>query len=400
VTAPAPSSAVDPASAQCPACSLHALVHVHLQQLGPKRWRQVEKPAPAPSMTLDTCPVCFGVWLDAGEIDQLGDAEIDPAFLKTLVGTSANRMCPRGHGFMNEHLLPGLLRTPIDRCARCKGLWIDGYERHALARSTTREGQEDASVQIAKRGLIWAAQLLTHLPIEVENPARGTPWAVYSLCALLVGMYLLSVEGLLYARDWALVAGHIAAAPVHAYTLFTHAFFHADWFHLLGNLYFLYVFGDNVEHLFGRRRFLLLYLGAGLLGGALQAVLTRASGTPVIGASGAIAGVTAAYLWIFPRARLLQTIPFLYIQLKIPAWVYLGVWIGFQAVMAFFSDAVQFAWFAHLGGFIYGLAVTPFVLRKRRKEVAAQVRFRSAAAIFGKLPAPRRGPKLPPKPGP
>ncbi len=400
VTAPAPASAVDPMSAQCPACSLHALVQVHLQQLGPRRWRQVERPAPAPSMTLDTCPVCFGVWLDAGEIDQLGDAEIDPAFLKTLVGQSANRMCPRGHGFMNEHLLPGLLRTPIDRCPRCKGLWIDGYERHALARSTTREGQEDATVQLAKRGLIWAAQLLTHLPIEVENPARGTPWAVYGLCALLVGMYLLSVQGLLFAREWALVAGHIAAAPAQAYTLFTHAFFHADWFHLLGNLYFLYVFGDNVEHLFGRRRFLLLYLGALLLGGVLQASLTRATGTPVIGASGAIAGVTAAYLWIFPRARLLQTIPFLYIQLKIPAWVYLGVWIGFQAVMAFFSDAVHFAWFAHLGGFLYGLAATPLVLRQRRKEVAAQVRFKSAAAIFGKLPAPRRRPVLPPRPGP
>lgn len=360
----------------------------------------MEKPAATSGMTLDTCPVCFGVWLDAGEIDQLGDAEIDPAFLKTLVGQSANRMCPRGHGFMNEHILPGLLKTPIDRCPRCKGLWIDGYERHALARSTTREGQEDAALQIAKRGLIWAAQLLTHLPIEVENPARGTPWAVYGLCALLVGMYLLSVEGVVFARDWALVASQIVAAPMHIYTICTHAFFHADWFHLLGNLYFLYVFGDNVEHMFGRRRFLLLFLGGALLGGLMQAFLTRAADTPVIGASGAIAGVTAAYLWIYPRARLLQTIPFLFIQVKIPAWVYLGVWIGFQTIMAFFSDAVQVAWFAHLGGFIYGLALTPFVLRQRRKEVASQVRFRSAAAIFGKLPAPRRRPQLPQKPGP
>jgi membrane associated rhomboid family serine protease len=90
-------------------------------------------------------------------------------------------------------------------------------------------------------------------------------------------------------------------------------------------------------------------------------------------------------------------IPILFIQVKIPVWVYLGVWIGFQAVMAFFSDAVQVAWFAHLGGFIYGLALTPVVLRQRRKEVATQVRFRSAAAIFGKLPAPRRRP-VGPKP--
>lgn len=400
MTAPAPKSAVDPMSAQCPACSLHALVQVHLQQLGPRRWRQVEKPAATGGMTLDTCPVCFGVWLDAGEIDQLGDAEIDPAFLKTLVGQSANRMCPRGHGFMNEHLLPGLLKTPIDRCPRCKGLWLDGDERLALARSTQREGQEDAAVKIAKRGLIWAAQLLTHLPIEVENPARGTPWAVYGLCALLVGMYVLSVQGMVFARDWALVASQIVAAPMHAYTICTHSFFHADWFHLLGNLYFLYVFGDNVEHLFGRRRFLLLYLGGALLGGLMQAFLTRSADTPVIGASGAIAGVTAAYLWIYPRARLLQVIPILFIQVKIPVWVYLGVWIGFQAIMAFFSDAVTVAWFAHLGGFLYGLALTPVVLRQRRKEVAAQVRFRSAAAIFGKLPAPRRRPQLPQKPGP
>ena len=401
VSAPATARAVKvpakgPGSAQCPACSLHELVAVHLQKLGPQKWRQVEQPL-AEGLTLDTCPVCFGVWLDAGEIDALGDAEIDPAFLKTLVGQSANRMCPRGHGFMNEHLLPGLLSTPVDRCPRCKGLWLDGEERHALAKSTTREGQEDRAVQIARRGLIWAAQLLTHLPIEVENPARGTPWAVYGLGALLVGMYILSVEGVLFAREWALIAGKIAHAPIHAYTIFTHQFFHADWFHLLGNLYFLYVFGDNVEHLFGRRRFLLLYVGAAVIGGVLQALLSRASGTPVIGASGAIAGVTAAYLWIFPRARLLQTIPFLYIQLKIPAWVYLGVWIGFQAVMAVFSDAIQFAWFAHIGGFVYGLALTPWVLRWRRKQVAFQVRVPSAAAIFGKMPAPRRRP--PARPG-
>ncbi len=396
VKADARAPAEGPLSAQGPACSLHALVPVHLVADRSQRWRQAPHPVPG-GMTIDACPVCFGVWLDAGEIDALGDAEIDPAFLKTLVGQSANRICPRGHGFMSEHLLPGLLRTPIDRCPRCKGLWLDGHERRALARSSTREGQEDRAVMLARRGLIWAAQLLTHLPIEVENPARGTPWAVYGLCALLVCMYILSVEGVVYAREWAMVTEHLAREPGRAYTLFTHAFFHADWFHLLGNLYFLYVFGDNVEHLFGRRRFVLLYVGATLFGGLLQALLGRSAGTPVVGASGAIAGVTAAYLWSFPRARLLQTIPIVYVQVKIPAWAYLGVWIGFQAVMAFYSDAIQMAWFAHLGGFVVGLAVTPWVLRRRRREVAAQVRFKSAAAIFGRLPAPRRR-KPPPRP--
>lgn len=381
-------------SAQCPACSLHALVPVHLRQLSPHKWKQLEAPAPD-GMTLDTCPVCFGVWLDAGEIDALGDAEIDPAFLRTLVGRSANRMCPRGHGFMNEHMLPSLLRTPIDRCPRCKGLWLDGDERRALARSSTSEGQEDKAVHLAKRGLIWAAQILTHLPVEVENPARGTPWAVYTTCALLVLCYILSVQGVVIAHHHALVAGVISIDPTRSYTLVTHGLFHADWFHLLINLYFLYVFGDNVEHLFGRLRFLLLYVGAGLLGGVLELMLTRSLNMTVIGASGAIAGVTAAYLWIFPRARLLQTIPIVYVQLKIPAWVYLGIWIGFQVVMAVFSNAIEFAWFSHIGGFLFGLAVTPWVLRWRRKVVASQVRIRSAAAIFGKTSAPRQRPRPP-----
>ncbi|MBZ5714643.1 rhomboid family intramembrane serine protease [Nannocystis pusilla] len=398
-TAPAPAAA--PLSAQCPACSLHALVAVHLRRHARTgRWRQLparESPVPG-DLTLDTCPVCFGVWLDHGELDQLGDADVDPAFLKTMVGRSAGRMCPRGHGFMNEHLLPGMLKTPVDRCPRCRGLWLDGDERHALARSSTRAGQEDRSVQLAKRGLIWAAQVLTQLPIEVDNPRRGIPFVVLGLAALLVGCYVASVLGLIYAREYALVAGKVVAEPLRLYTVLTHAFFHTDWFHLLFNLYFLYVFGRNVEHVFGRKRFLILYFGAGLFGGLLQLLLTSATGTPVIGASGAIAGVCGAYLVIFPRARLLQTLPFVYVQLKIPAWIYLGAWVGFQAAMAMFSDARQFAWFSHLGGFALGAALAPPVLRSVVREVGESVRVKSAAAIFGKVPR-RRGPPIVVQPG-
>ncbi|MFY0535087.1 zf-TFIIB domain-containing protein [Nannocystis pusilla] len=172
-----PAAPLAPLSAQCPACSLHALVAVHLRRAAGGRWRQLgarEQPVPG-DLALDTCPICFGVWLDQGELDQLGDADVDPAFLKTMVGRSAGRMCPRGHGFMNEHLLPGMLKTPVDRCPRCRGLWLDGDERHALARSTTPSGQEDPAVALAKRGVLWAAQVLTQLPIEVDNPRRGIP---------------------------------------------------------------------------------------------------------------------------------------------------------------------------------------------------------------------------------
>jgi membrane associated rhomboid family serine protease/Zn-finger nucleic acid-binding protein len=397
---PSPSGAaavaapLGPISAQCPACSLHELVPIFLGRDAKGRWRQLDLKASGPvDLTIDGCPVCFGVWFDQGEIDALGDVDIDPAFLRTLIGVSANRMCPRGHGFMNEHVLPELLRTPLDRCPRCRGLWLDGDERHALASSSTREGQEELKVQVARRGLIWAAQLLTQLPVEVENPARGTPWVIYAIAGALVAMYVASVLGLVYASDWAMVPLTLSREPLRAYTLISHVLFHADWFHLLGNLYFLYVFGDNVEHIYGRRRFLGLFFAAAVAGGLAQFALSRAVEAPLVGASGAIAGVTAAYLWIFPRARLLQTIPFIFIQLKIPAWVYVVAWVAFQAGMALFSDAIDFAWFAHLGGFVCGLAITPWVLVRRRKEVAAQVRFRSARAIFGRMPRRSRAPR-------
>jgi membrane associated rhomboid family serine protease len=106
-------------------------------------------------------------------------------------------------------------------------------------------------------------------------------------------------------------------------------------------------------------------------------LLSYATATPVVGASGSIAGIMAAYLWSFPRAKLFQTIFF--VQLKIPAWVYLGAWVALQLVMGFFTAKVQFAWFAHLGGFLFGLVLTPLVLRWRRRQVAREVAVPAAA---------------------
>ncbi|MCA9772304.1 MAG: rhomboid family intramembrane serine protease, partial [Myxococcales bacterium] len=319
----------------------------------------------------DTCPVCFGVWFDQEEIDALGDVDIDPAFLKTLVGTSANRMCPRGHGFMNEHVIPELLKTPIDRCPVCRGLWLDGDERKALARSSTREGQEDRKVALAKRGLIWAAQILTALPVEVENPARGTPWVVYSISGILSACYIASVFGIVYARELALIPGAVVRHPAELYKLFTHIFFHADWFHLLGNLYFFYTFGDNVEHIYGHRRFVALFLIAGVLGGLAQVLLTHATATPVIGASGAIAGVMGAYVILFPRARILMLIPiFVYpLFVEVPAPALIFGWFGLQlyegtASLSMHDHAATIAWWAHVGGFAVG-ALVALLMRGR-----------------------------------
>lgn len=369
-----------PVDAQCPACGLHALVPVTLVRGASGRWAQVDEPtaAAAEQVVLDTCPVCFGAWFDRGELDVLGDGAPDSVQLAGVTARVSRRVCPRGHGPMYEHRLPGVIATPIECCSRCAGIWLDGEERRKLAVRTTKEGQQDLKERLVRRGVIYVAQIVTQLPVEVDNPARGTPWLVYTLLVGFLLLFIAEAQGAVFYRDWAIIAGKMVRhydESVH--TLVTHQFLHGSWYHVLFNAYFLYIFGDNIEHLFGRLRFVLLFVGAGVAGGGLHVLLSHATATPVVGASGSIAGIMAAYLWSFPRAKLFQTI--LFVPLKIPAWVYLGAWVVLQLVMGFFTDRVQFAWFAHLGGFLFGLVLTPLVLRMRRREVARAVRVPATA---------------------
>lgn len=370
----------EPVSAQCPACCLHALVPVTIERQTDGRWRQVDRPTPGSAgvVVLDTCPVCFGAWFDRGEFDILGNSEVDATRLATTGARQSPRVCPRGHGPMLEHRLPDVIRTPIECCPACAGIWLDGEERRKLAVRTTKEGQQDLKEKVMRRGVIWVAQVITQLPVEVDNPARGTPWLIYALLVGFLGLFVMEAQGVVFYRDWAIISGKLVREyDTSVHTLFTHQFLHGSWYHVLFNAYFLYIFGDNVEHLFGRWRFLLLFIGAGIAGGGLHVLLSKATATPVVGASGSIAGIMAAYLWSFPRAKLFQTIFF--VQVKIPAWVYLGAWVGLQLVMGFFTTKIQFAWFAHLGGFLFGLLITPLVLRVRRREVAREVRVPASA---------------------
>lgn len=395
----------DHVNAQCPACRLHALVPMVLRPLPDGRWETVEGDDPG-IVQIDACPVCNGAWFDAGELDLLAGESTNLESLLAREAKPSKRRCPRGCGTLHERDLPGQIRTPVDHCPTCHGIWLDGHERHKLAKSTTREGQQARGKRLARRGVIWAAQLLTQLPVEVENPASGTPWVVYTLlvaCAAFFGLELagtISLEdcapglGGMPTGDWCLAP--VAGALKHQfreqgfqafvqgswYTLGTHWLLHGGWAHLLGNLYFLYIFGDNVEHLFGRFRFLLFFLIAALIGGAAEVLLTKNTLAPIVGASGGIAGVMAAYLWCFPRNKLFQVI--LFVQVKLPAWVYLFVWVGFQAVMGLFeTSSAGVAWFSHLFGFAAGAAMTPMILAMRRREVAKTVRV--PAAGYGEV---------------
>ncbi len=136
-------------------------------------------------------------------------------------------------------------------------------------------------------------------------------------------------------------------------------FLHGGWLHLLGNMLYLFVFGNNVEDRMGRVRFLLFYLGAGAVSAYGYALANAGSATTLVGASGAIAGVLGAYLMMFPRARVWSLVPFLFfIPLRLPAWLVLGLWFvlqWFYSTGAGVTGGADVAYLAHVIGFLTGV---------------------------------------------
>jgi len=152
-------------------------------------------------------------------------------------------------------------------------------------------------------------------------------------------------------------------------TLLTSMFMHGSLWHLIGNMLYLWIFGDNVEDAMGHGRFLVFYILCGLIAALAQIVTGVSSAIPMIGASGAIAAVLAAYFMLFPRSRVLTLVPiFFFIRLmNIPAVVLLGVWFLYQVLSGAGSLGASVggtAWFAHIGGFVAGLLLV-FVFKKR-----------------------------------
>jgi membrane associated rhomboid family serine protease len=165
-------------------------------------------------------------------------------------------------------------------------------------------------------------------------------------------------------------------------TAFTAMFVHGGWLHIIFNMLFLWIFGNNVEDTMGRLKFLTFYLVCGLAAAGLQVAIDVNSQVPTIGASGAIAGVLGAYIVLFPRARVLSVIPIFFFLpiIYVPAWVMLGAWFGLQLIQGYTSIGGQtdVAFFAHIGGFLAGLLlVWVFTTPKGRSQRPAPKRPRA-----------------------
>lgn len=223
------------------------------------------------------------------------------------------------------------------------------------------------------------------IPLRDANPTRRTPVVTIALIALCVIAFAYELgaqatggdEALerLFA-DWALIPGHLAAAlgggagapggdlGHQLLTVFTGMFLHGGWIHLIGNMLYLWIFGNNVEDRFGRLGFLAFYLAGGVAAAAAQVLIDPGSDVPVIGASGAIAAVLGAYLVLYPGARVLSLVflGFFYQLLQVPAVIVLGLWFVLQLIDGITSLGVPnastgVALFEHIGGFAAGAAV-------------------------------------------
>ena len=146
-------------------------------------------------------------------------------------------------------------------------------------------------------------------------------------------------------------------------TYVTYSFLHADILHLGGNMLFLWVFGDNVEDAMGHAKYLLFYLLCAAAGAWLHGVILDSSQMPLIGASGAIAGVVVAYLMLHPHIKL-WVLVLMRIPLRIPAWMPIGLWIAFQFLMLFTQTDDQISWPAHVGGILAGAILVPILKRR------------------------------------
>ena len=209
------------------------------------------------------------------------------------------------------------------------------------------------------------------IPLRDTVPATARPVVTHAIIAVNVLVFLLQLSqgpllerfiyfyGLVPARYFVPQIADYFSASEQAFALISFMFLHGGFWHLLGNMWSLFIFGDNVEDRLGPLRYAAFYLCCGLASGLSHLLIHRYSNIPTIGASGAIAGVMGAYFILFPRARVLTLIPILFIPyfIEIPSYFFLGIWFVMQFLNAAGSGGTAggVAWWAHIGGFAFGM---------------------------------------------
>ena len=228
------------------------------------------------------------------------------------------------------------------------------------------------------------------IPLRDTIPAKNYPVVNTAIIGMNIVIFLVQLS---QGADWnrfAYIYGLVPArysmpqisvyfsAPQQVFSFVSYMFLHGGFWHLLGNMWSLYIFGDNVEDRLGPLRYLVFYFICGIASGLSHLLLNLQSNLPTIGASGAIAGVMGAYFILHPRSKILTLIPIIFIPyfIEIPAFVFLGIWFLLQFINAATSQgqAAGVAWWAHIGGFIFGIIIIKIMQLLPDAEPSALIR--------------------------
>jgi membrane associated rhomboid family serine protease len=219
------------------------------------------------------------------------------------------------------------------------------------------------------------------IPLRDDNPVRGIPVVTILTIVACMAVYLWQLSLPPESKQTAITLLGFMPGVLFGYarienepwvsptgSIFTAMFLHGGFFHLAGNMLYLWIFGDNVEDRMGRGRFIAFYLICGAIAALAQALLDLRSTVPMIGASGAVSGVLGAYLVLYPRANVLVAMPFL--VARVPALLMLGLWFAGQLAYALLREpgAGGVAFTAHVGGFLGGAVLIRWFLRERRNR--------------------------------
>ena len=228
------------------------------------------------------------------------------------------------------------------------------------------------------------------IPLHDDNPTRTLPFVTVTFIITCIVAFLWQLS---FGTDMQQVVYSLGATPAILFgyhdlpshlvrvpdwmTAFTSMFLHGGWMHLIGNMLYLWIFGNNVEDVMGHARFIVFYLLCGLVALLANALPDTASTIPMIGASGAISGVLGAYLLVFPHARVLVAIPlgFYLHTVRLPAGWVLGFWFVLQLINTAANAGNEgggVAWLAHVGGFIAGMVLIPVFKHKNVKLFSAR----------------------------
>lgn len=224
------------------------------------------------------------------------------------------------------------------------------------------------------------------IPIRDKTPSHTFPFVNVGLIIINIVVFMYEVSlgqemaafvdalGIKPAQFIWLVNNEPTNLPGLAFPFFSSMFLHGGWFHIIGNMWYLWIFGDNVEDRMGHTRYLIFYILCGIGAGLAHIYFNQTSTIPTIGASGAIAGVMGAYLMLYPFGKVLTLVPFFFFItfIDVPALFFLGFWVILQFIQGTVSSSLPqdtggVAWWAHLGGFVIG-AVLIFVFRRYRYQ--------------------------------